>query len=134
MSVRVSQKVARGLSSELREITKEAEIDTLGIITSTGARVAFFTKSKADASELSAIAASLVNSGGLASRKLGFEDLTDVMVRGTEGFLLLRSLGNRFVLVGGSRNISTFTKAASILVNHTQSIIQILDEIPEEMY
>ncbi|MHA2091539.1 MAG: roadblock/LC7 domain-containing protein [Candidatus Kariarchaeaceae archaeon] len=133
MSVRVSQKVARGLSSELREITNEAKIDTLAIITVTGARVAFFSKSNADASELSAIAASLVNSGGLAATKLGFGELNDVMVRGLGGFIILKSLG-RFVLVGGTKNISTFTKAASVLITHSQRLVKILTEIPDEMY
>ena len=133
MSVRVNQKVARGLSTELRAITNEARIDTLAIITVTGARVAFFSKSNADASELSAIAASLVNSGGLAATKLGFGILNDVMVRGDSGFIILRSLG-RFVLVGGTKNISTFTKAASILVQHSASLVDILKEIPDEMY
>lgn len=133
MSVRVNQKVARGLSSELRLITNEAKIDTLAIITVTGARVAFFSKSNADASELSAIAASLVNSGGLAAKKLGFGELNDVMVRGLSGFIILRSLG-RFVLVGGTKNISTFTKAASTLVAHSQKLQEILVEIPDEMY
>ncbi|MHA2403238.1 MAG: roadblock/LC7 domain-containing protein, partial [Candidatus Kariarchaeaceae archaeon] len=127
------QKVARGLSSELREITNEAKIDTLAIITVTGARVAFFSKSNADASELSAIAASLVNSGGLAATKLGFGELNDVMVRGLGGFIILKSLG-RFVLVGGTKNISTFTKAASVLITHSQRLVKILTEIPDEMY
>ncbi|MHA2253973.1 MAG: roadblock/LC7 domain-containing protein [Candidatus Kariarchaeaceae archaeon] len=133
MSVRVNQKVARGLSTELRAITNEAKIDTLAIITVTGARVAFFSKSNADASELSAIAASLVNSGGLAATKLGFGVLNDVMVRGDSGFIILRSLG-RFVLVGGTTNISTFTKAASTLVQHSSTLLDILKEIPDEMY
>ena len=134
MSVRVSETVARGLSQELQEITKEAEIETLAIITTTGARVAFFSKSRADASEMSAIAASLVNSGGLASGKLGFGTLTDVMVRGNNGFLILRSLGERFVLVGGTKKIGTFTNAAATLVKHSPKLNQILDTIPDEMY
>ena len=87
MSVRVNQKVARGLSQELQSITNEANIDTLAVITTTGARVAFFTKSSADASEMSAIAASLVNSGGLAAHRLELGNLSDVMVRGKNGFV-----------------------------------------------
>ena len=44
MSVRVNQKVAKGLSTELRAITGEAQIDTLAVITVTGARVAFLAR------------------------------------------------------------------------------------------
>ncbi|MDH5402164.1 MAG: roadblock/LC7 domain-containing protein [Candidatus Heimdallarchaeota archaeon] len=134
MSVRVSESVARGLSAELQAITKEAKIDTLAIITTTGARVAFFSKSRADSSELSAIAASLINSGGLASGKLGFGELNDVMLRGNNGFLILRMLSERFVLVGGTKNIQTFTKSASILVAHAAKISEILSDVPEDMY
>lgn len=107
-------------------------IDTLAVITVTGARVAFFSKSNADASELSAIAASLVNSGGLATNRLGFGQLSDVMVRGKNGFVILKSLGPRFVLVGGTKNIAAFTKAATVLVQHSTVLENILAEIPEE--
>ncbi|MCY3414070.1 MAG: roadblock/LC7 domain-containing protein [Candidatus Heimdallarchaeota archaeon] len=134
MSVRVNQATAQGLSRELHAITNEASLDTLAIVTKTGARVAFFTKTSADASEMSAIAAALVNSGGLASTKLGFSDLTDVMVRGKNGFLILRALGDRFVLVGGTSNIGAFTKAASVLVSHSGKLDDILKHIPDEQY
>lgn len=134
MSVRVSQTIAQALSKELHAITNEASLDTLAVVTQTGARVAFFTKTSADASELSAIAAALVNAGALASRKLGFDELTDVMVRGKNGFLILRALFGRFVLVGGTSNISAFTKAATVLVNHSKSLSEILKDIPDEMY
>lgn len=131
MSVRVSQKVAKGLSEELRIITNEAAIDTLAVITKTGARVAFFSKSSADASELSAIAASVINSGGLATKRLEFGELSDIMIRGRGGFLILKSL-NRFVLVGGTKNIKSFTKAATVLVSHASKLNEILSDIAEE--
>ncbi len=134
MSVRVSQSIAQELSRELHSITNEAEIDTLAIITVTGARVAFFSKTSANAAELSAITAALVNSGQLAAMKLGFESLTDVMVRGNNGFLILRSLSDRFVLVGGTKKITTFTKAAKVLVSHSASLARILEDVPDEMY
>ena len=93
--------------------------------------MAFFSKSNADASELSAIAASLINSGGLATNRLGFGQLSDVMVRGKNGFVILKSMG-RFVLVGGTKNIAAFTKAAAVLVQHSTSLEEILADIPEE--
>ena len=134
MSVRVSESVARKLSQELQDITIEASIDTLAIITTTGARVAFFSKSRADSSVTSAITAALVNSGALATDQLGFGTLTDVMVRGDGGFLILRALNERFVLVGGTKQITAFTKAAAVLVKHTPTIIETLNEIPDEQY
>lgn len=134
MSVRVNRSIAQSLSRELHQITNEASLETLAIITNTGARVAFFTKTSADASEMSAIAASLVNSGGLASKKLGFKNLTDVMVRGENGFLILRALSQRFVLVGGTSKIDAFTTAAKVLVLHSKVLTDILHDIPDEMY
>lgn len=131
MSVRVNQATARELSNELRDITSEAQMDTLAIITVTGARVAFFSKSKADASEFAAIAASVINSGGLAAKRLGMGDLSDVMVRCKNGFVILRAVG-RFVLIGGSKNIKNFTRSAGVLVTHTEKLKQVLSNIPDE--
>ncbi len=53
------------------------------------------------------------------------------MVRGKNGFVILKSMG-RFVLVGGTKNITAFTKAASVLVQHAPELEGILAEIPEE--
>ena len=122
-----------GQTVEISNTTTTPDINGQHVITVTGARVAFFSKSNADASELSAIAASLVNSGKLAVDRLEFNTLTDVMVRGLGGFVILRSLG-RFVLVGGTKNIKAFTKAAGVLVTHSQKLIDILAEIPDEQY
>ncbi len=133
MSVRVNKLIAADLAKELRSITQEAKIDTLAVITKTGARVAFFTKSSADASEFSAISASLQNSGALAVQKLGLGDTTDIMVRGKNGFMILRNL-DRFILVAGARNIETFTSSASILVKHAPKLNTILENIPDDQY
>ncbi len=133
MSVRVDKNTAAKLAKELRAITQEAKVDTLAIITTTGARVAFFTKSTADPSEFSAISASLQNSANLAVNRVGFGDTTDIMVRCKSGFLILRNLG-RFILVAGARNIESFTTSASVLVQHSPTIEEILSVIPEDQY
>ncbi|RMG38705.1 MAG: hypothetical protein D6732_05105 [Methanobacteriota archaeon] len=133
MSVRVDKNTAAKLAKELRAITQEAKVDTLAIITTTGARVAFFTKSTADPSEFSAISASLQNAANLAVSRVGFGETTDIMVRCKSGFLILRNLG-RFILVAGARNIETFTTSASVLVQHSPNIDEILSVIPEDQY
>ncbi len=133
MSVRVDRNTAAKLAKELREITQEAKVDTLAVITTTGARVAFFTKSTADPSEFSAISASLQNAANLAVSRVGFGETTDIMVRCKSGFLILRNL-KRFILVAGARNIETFTSSASVLVQHSPKLNDILEAIPEDQY
>jgi predicted regulator of Ras-like GTPase activity (Roadblock/LC7/MglB family) len=133
MSVRVKKEIASNLAKQLHEITNEASVDTLGIFTHTGARVAFFTKSTADAHEFSAIAASLQNAGNLAVGKLNFGEPTDIMVRTKNGFIILRKLGI-FILTAGARNIDAFSKAAQVLLKHSPILKETLDEIPEGQY
>lgn len=133
MSVRVDKDVAAKLAQELRKITEEAKVDTLGIFTNTGARVAFFTKSTADASEFSAIAASLQNTGNLAINRLNFGETTDIMIRATTGFIILHKLTN-YILTAGARNIDAFQKSAAVLINHSVKLNDILKDIPEGQY
>lgn len=133
MSVRVKKETASNLAKQLHEITNEAKVDTLGIFTHTGARVAFFTKSTADANEFSAIAASLQNAGNLAVSKLSFGEPTDIMIRTTNGFVILRKL-DLFILTAGARNIDAFSKAAQVLLKYSPMLKDTLKEIPEAQY
>jgi len=133
MSVRVKKEIAAELATLLSAITNEAKVDTIGIFTHTGARVAFFTKSPADPNEFSAIAASLQNAGNLAVNRLNFGEPTDIMVRSKNGFIILRKF-DEFILMAGARNIDVFQKAASVLLAYSPKMKLLLSKIPPGQY
>ena len=134
MSIRVSKHHAMALARVLKMITSESHIDTLAIISQTGARVAFFSTQKdADPHEMCAIGAALSNSGALALQKVGFGNLSDIMIRGNNGFLILKSM-DRFILVGGAREKQAFMEATQVLLKYSKQLSSILEEVPDEEY
>ena len=56
--MRLERKIAYALAKELKDITQEAKLEALAILTATGDRVAFYAGDKtANSTELSAICA-----------------------------------------------------------------------------
>ncbi|MHA1222192.1 MAG: hypothetical protein ACTSSG_03835 [Candidatus Heimdallarchaeaceae archaeon] len=137
--MRLERKIAYALAKELKDITQDAKLEALAILTATGDRIAFYAgDKKANSTELSAIGAALVAAARLALERLNFAPINDVMVRGKNGFLILKTIGE-FHLVGGTSDIEEFKNAISVLSNHAPKIADILsyvqledDEIPTE--
>ena len=134
MSIRVSKDLAMKLARVLRDITRESKIETLALLSETGARIAFFSTVKsADPNEMSAIGAALMASTRLALEKIGFDPIQEIIARGERGFLFLRAL-DKFVLVGGASDKQTFKEVTIVLRKHEPELLAILKEVPEEEY
>ena len=127
--MRLERKVAYALAKELRDITQEARLEALAILTATGDRIAFYAgDKKANSTELSAIGAALVAAARLALERLNFSPINDVMVRGNNGFLILMSIGD-FHIVGGTSDIEEFKTAIAVLSSHATKIADILSYV-----
>lgn len=124
--MRLERKIAIALAKELKRITQKAKLEALAVLTATGDRIAFYAGDKrANSTELSAIGAALVAAARLALERLNFSPINDVMVRGKNGFLILKSIGD-FHLVGGTSDIEEFKSAISVLSQHAPKIADIL--------
>ncbi len=127
--MRLEKKIAYALAKELKEITQQAKLEALAVLTATGDRVAFYAGDKnANSTELSAIGAALVAAARLALEKLDFSPLNDVMVRGRNGLLILKSIGE-FHIVGGTSDIEKFKTAIAVLSSHAPKIADILSYV-----
>jgi len=132
--MKLERKVAYALAKELKEITQQAKLEALAVLTATGDRVAFYAgDKKANSTELSAIGAALVAAARLALERLNFSPINDVMVRGKNGLLIIKSIGD-FHLIGGTSDIEEFKTAIAVLSSHAPKIADILSyvEIDEE--
>ncbi|MHA1203381.1 MAG: hypothetical protein K9W45_08700 [Candidatus Heimdallarchaeum aukensis] len=132
--MKLERKIAYALAKELKEITQQAKLEALAVLTATGDRVAFYAgDKKANSTELSAIGAALVAAARLALERLNFSPINDVMVRGKNGLLIIKSIGD-FHLIGGTSDIEEFKTAIAVLSSHAPKIADILSyvEIDEE--
>jgi predicted regulator of Ras-like GTPase activity (Roadblock/LC7/MglB family) len=130
MSIKVPPAQAKQLVGVLQEITSETELGALAIVSEAGERLAFFAQNKAiDPVELSAVAAALVSTSKLAVDRLSLSPLQDIILRGNNGFMVLKDLG-RFYLIGGSTDQKAMPGTVRSLSKHAPQLSEILQQIP----
>ena len=130
MSIKVPPAKAKELVAVLQQITSETQLGALAVVSDAGERVAFFAQNKdIDPVELSAVAAALVSTSKLAIDRLGFGPLQDIILRGSNGFLVLKDLG-RFYLIGGSTDQQSMPVTVRSLSQHAPTLSQIMADVP----
>ncbi len=129
MSIKVPPDKAKELVTVLQQITSETQLGALAVVSDAGERVAFFSQDKAiDPVELSAVAAALVSTSKLAIDRLSFNPLQDIILRGSNGFLVLKDLG-RFYLIGGSTDQQSMPITVRSLSQHAPKLAEIMSSI-----
>ncbi|MEA2071753.1 MAG: hypothetical protein U9O98_10750 [Asgard group archaeon] len=130
MSIKVPPDKAQKLVGVLQKITKETKLGALAIVSEAGERVAFFAQNKEiDPVELSAVAAALVSTSKLAVDRLSFSPLQDIILRGKNGFMVMKDLG-RFYLIGGSTDQQSMPITVRSLSQHAPTLSSIMQDIP----
>ncbi|MGC9780620.1 MAG: roadblock/LC7 domain-containing protein [Candidatus Heimdallarchaeota archaeon] len=129
MSIKVPPDKAKELVTVLQQITSETQLGALAVVSDAGERVAFFSQDKSiDPVELSAVAAALVSTSKLAIDRLSFNPLQDIILRGSNGFLVLKDLG-RFYLIGGSTDQQSMPVTVRSLSQHAPKLAEIMSSI-----
>lgn len=130
MSIKIPPEKAKELVAVLQEITAETQLGALAVVSEAGERVAFFAQNKAiDPVELSAMAAALVSTSKLYLDRLTFSPLQDIILRGANGFMVMKDLG-RFYLIGGSTDQKSMPLTVKSLSSHAPRLSQIMASIP----
>lgn len=130
MAIKVPPEKAKELVAVLQQITAETQLGALAIVSEAGERVAFFAQNKdIDPIELSAMAAALVSTSKLSLDRLSFSPLQDIILRGQNGFMVMKDLG-RFYLIGGSTDQQSMPATVRSLSQHAPKLAQIMATIP----
>ncbi len=129
MSIKIPPDKAKELVAVLQLITSETRVDALAVVSDAGERVAFFAQNKAiDPVELSAVAAALASTSKLAVDRLAFSPMQDIILRGSNGFMVLKDLG-RFYLIGGSTDNQAMPAIVKSLSVHAPKISTIMADV-----
>jgi len=121
---------AQNLAIFLGNITQHTELEALALVTREGLRLAFsaIPDYNINPDQLSSMAAVILQSGVEAVRKLGYDYLMEVVVRGKKSFLVLASAG-RFFLIGASRDIKDLGKIVSVFRYYAKKIAEYYPEV-----
>ena len=119
----LTQEQAHSLSKFLGNITEHTELEALALVTNDGLRLAFscIPDYEVDPDLFSSLSAVVMQSGHDAIESLGFNNLLEVVLRGTSAFIILSGAG-RFFLMGASRNIDDLGKIVTVFRYYASEI------------
>ncbi|RMG41492.1 MAG: hypothetical protein D6732_02350 [Methanobacteriota archaeon] len=104
MSIDITDHQKRELVKLLTKISRECELEALGIVNRQGISLAFFVGAGADKDLLSAISAAITSTGESVTTKLQHGNLNDMLIRGDKGFTILATAGE-YILIGASKEV-----------------------------
>jgi uncharacterized protein len=111
----LNEEDAQNLSSYLANITQNTELEALALVTREGMRLAYsaIPDIEINPDSLCAMGSVLLQSGDDSVRKIGFNQLVEVVLRGKKSFMVLSAAG-RFFLIGASRTIKELGKTVTV--------------------
>jgi predicted regulator of Ras-like GTPase activity (Roadblock/LC7/MglB family) len=112
---KLSTEEAAQLSAYLSEITNHTDLDAIALVSREGMRLAYSAVEgyEIDPDIFAAMTAVILQAGVDSVEKLGFDQLLEVVIRGSVSFMVVSSAG-RFFVVGASRNVKELAKIVAV--------------------
>ena len=116
---------AQNLAVFLGNITQHTDLEALALVTREGMRLAFSAVPgyNINPDQLSSMAAVILQAGVEAVEKMGYDYLSECVLRGKKSFIVLAAAG-RFFLVGASRDIKDLGKIVSVFRYYARKIAE----------
>lgn len=114
---------AQQLAVFLGNITQHTDLEALALVTREGMRLAFSAVPGYDINpdQLSSMAAVILQSSVEAVERMGYNYLSEVVVRAKSSFIVLAAAG-RFFLIGASRETKDLGKVISVFRYYAKKI------------
>lgn len=125
MSVDISQKQKQELVKLLTQISKQSDLEALGIVTREGSALAFFVQA-GDPDLLSAISAAVISTGDMVTKKMNHGNLQVLLIRGDNGFTILATAGE-YILIGSSKEIHSIGLTLNTIRDYAEPLQKILE-------
>lgn len=126
MSIDITQKQKQELVDLLTQISKQSELEALGIVTREGATLAFFVQA-GDPDLLSAISAAVISTGDMVTNKMNHGSLQVLLIRGDYGFTILATAGDH-ILIGSSKDIHSIGITLNTIRDYAEPLQKILQK------
>ena len=101
----------------LRGLEQRADLYACAFITRDGIRLATSAEAREDADTLSAVTAAVLSLGQKATEMLNHGDLEELIIRGTEGYSVVRRIGEDHLLVAAGFNLNRLGLGVNLIRN-----------------
>jgi predicted regulator of Ras-like GTPase activity (Roadblock/LC7/MglB family) len=109
----------------LRDISRECSLSAIAVVSSEGQELAFFAEKSTDQVIMSALASALNSAGEQTVNQIKCGNLDQVIIKGTEGFVILLNL-EEFIVLAASKDIYSLALAMTVLTKYGKNVYQIL--------
>ena len=109
----------------LRDISRECSLGAIAVVSFEGQELAFFAEKGTDQVVMSALASALNAAGQKTVAQIKCGNLDQVIIKGTEGFVILQNLDN-FIVLAASKDIYSLALAMNVLSKYGKNVYQIL--------
>jgi len=109
----------------LRDISRECSLGAIAVVSIEGREIAFFAEKSTNPVVMSALASALNAAGEQAVNQIKYGNLDQVIIKGTEGFLLLQNI-EQYIVLAASREIYSLALAMNVLNRYKKLIYQAL--------
>ena len=109
----------------LRDISRECSLSAIAVVSSEGQELAFFAERSTDQVVMSALASALNSAGQQTVNQIKCGNLDQVIIKGSEGFVILLNL-DQYIVLAASKDIYTLALAMNVLGKYGKKVYQIL--------
>ncbi|MHA1605358.1 MAG: roadblock/LC7 domain-containing protein [Candidatus Freyarchaeota archaeon] len=122
-------------SEKVREILQRIEdttkLEGCAVVTRDGVRIASSASTSVDADMLSAASAAMISTGEMAAMQLNYGNLSDIIIRGDNGHIILTRAGANHMLVAASKDTTQLGLNLGILRRYAKTISEMIGVAPE---
>ncbi|MHA1223883.1 MAG: roadblock/LC7 domain-containing protein [Candidatus Heimdallarchaeaceae archaeon] len=109
----------------LRNISLECKLAAIAVVSYEGQELAFFAEKSTDPIILSALASALNSAGQQTVNQIKVGNLDQVIIKGTEGFVILQNL-NQFIVLAASKETYSLALAMTVLGKYGKDVYKLL--------
>ncbi|MEM2145209.1 MAG: roadblock/LC7 domain-containing protein [Candidatus Jordarchaeaceae archaeon] len=127
----ISEQKSEKIRTILQKLEDTTKLEGLAVITRDGVRIASSASVSVDADMLSAASAAMISTGEMATIQLNYGNLSDIIIRGDNGHIILTRSGPNHMLVAASKDTTQLGLNLGILRRYAQTISEMIGAAPE---
>ncbi|MBS7287684.1 MAG: roadblock/LC7 domain-containing protein [Candidatus Freyarchaeota archaeon] len=122
----LDERTAKRLVRMLQQIEDTTKLEGVAVITRDGVRVACAESASVDVDVISTASAAIINTSEATAMQLGHGSLSEVIIKGNSGYLLITRVDDEHMMVASSRDIVRLGLNLGILKRYSRSVAELL--------
>ncbi len=121
----LDEKTAKKLVRMLQQIEDTTKLEGVAVVTRDGVRVACAESANVDVDVISTASAAIINTSEATAMQLGHGNLSEIIIKGDSGYLLITRVDDEHMMVASSRDTIRLGLNLGVLKRYSRSIAEL---------